>query len=125
MFLVFDLPYPPSVNHYWRTGQGRHYISAEGRSYRAAVQATVREAFPVSQPRPIDGPVSLRVEVFPPDRRRRDLDNVLKALLDALTFAGVWTDDSLVADLRIWRGGQAPGGKCRVTIAPLAEEKTA
>ena len=36
----FTLPWPPSVNHYWRTPHrgplaGRTMISAEGRTYRS------------------------------------------------------------------------------------------
>ncbi|NBW23084.1 MAG: RusA family crossover junction endodeoxyribonuclease, partial [Caulobacteraceae bacterium] len=42
-------------------------------------------------------------EAFPPDKRKRDLDNVLKSLLDALTHANVWDDDSQIDDLRIYR----------------------
>jgi Holliday junction resolvase RusA-like endonuclease len=33
---------------------------------------------------------------FPPDARRRDIDNYNKALFDALTHAGIWEDDSQV-----------------------------
>ena len=32
--------------------------------------------------------------LYPPDARRRDIDNYNKALCDALTHAGVWEDDS-------------------------------
>ena len=36
------------------------------------------------------------MDAFPPDRRRRDLDNLLKPALDALQHAGVYEDDSQV-----------------------------
>ena len=32
-----------------------------------------------------------------------DLDNVVKVVMDALTFAGVWTDDSKVVGLSIYK----------------------
>ena len=35
--IELTFPWPPSVNKYWRTFQGRMIISAEGRSYRKAV----------------------------------------------------------------------------------------
>ena len=35
--ITLTMPWPPSVNKYWRTFQGRMIISAEGRSYRKAV----------------------------------------------------------------------------------------
>lgn len=40
-----------------------------------------------------------------PDNRRRDLDNLLKAALDAIVKAGLLVDDSQVVDLRIYRAG--------------------
>jgi Holliday junction resolvase RusA-like endonuclease len=43
------------------------------------------------------------VEVYVPDRRKRDLDNLHKGILDSLTHAGVWGDDSQIDDLRIYR----------------------
>jgi crossover junction endodeoxyribonuclease RusA len=41
--------------------------------------------------------------VFPPDKRKRDIDNLLKSLLDSLTHAKVWKDDNQISDLRIYR----------------------
>ncbi len=38
----------------------------------------------------------MRIEIHPPDDRRRDCDNVQKAVIDALQHAGVFWDDSQV-----------------------------
>ena len=35
--LAIKLPWPPSVNHYWRKGPKGMYISDEGKNYRATV----------------------------------------------------------------------------------------
>jgi crossover junction endodeoxyribonuclease RusA len=43
------------------------------------------------------------VEAFPPDARRRGLDNLLKAPLDGLQHAGVVVDDSQFDALSIKR----------------------
>jgi crossover junction endodeoxyribonuclease RusA len=64
----------------------------------------------------IDFPVSLSVVLFPPDKRKRDVDNYLKGLLDALTHAEVWTDDSLVDQLAVYRGAVIPGGQVFIKI---------
>lgn len=47
----------------------------------------------------------LRVEisVTPPDRRRRDLDNLLKAVLDSMQAAAVYYDDSQIDELLVIR----------------------
>lgn len=112
------LPWPPSVNRYWRhptKGRlaGLHLISEEGRTYREAVALQVRAQH--GTPEQIAHPMAVDIEVFMPDRRRRDLDNLLKALLDSLTYAGVWADDSLIHDLRI-RRAPAIGGIVKIEI---------
>jgi crossover junction endodeoxyribonuclease RusA len=118
MTISITLPFPPSTNTYWRhptKGKlaGRHLISEKGREYRLAVQRLVGQRAPLS------GRLAVSIEAYMPDRRRRDLDNLLKGLLDALTHAGVWVDDNQVDDLRIYR---APiiGGMVKVHIAPVA-----
>lgn len=94
------LPWPPSVNHYWRHGKNGHYISSEGRAYREQVNylcSLVRGKF-----EPLDR-LQVTIEAYPPDRRKRDLDNLLKSLLDSLQHAGVYADDSQIDHLSITR----------------------
>ena len=57
--------------------------------------------------------------VYPPDRRKRDIDGYLKALLDSLTHAGVWLDDEQVDSIYITRGEVVKGGKAVVEILPM------
>ena len=108
------LPFPPSVNHYWRRVNGRVYISRRGQAFRASV-CTILAAQRV---RPIRGRLALVVYVYPPDERRRDLDNVLKALLDALEHGGAYADDSQICDLYVHRGPVTPGGEVWVQLVP-------
>lgn len=92
MDVELQLGYPPSLNRYYRHVRGMTLISREGRDYRAKVNAAVKaRAFPRFR-----GKVRMTAEFYPPDALRRDLDNVLKCLLDSLTKAGAWDDDSQV-----------------------------
>ena len=111
--ITLELPYPPSVNHYWRHFRGRTLISRGGRAFRDAVCAALAAA----QVRPLAGHLAVAVEVYPPDRRRRDIDNVQKALLDALEHGGAFRDDSQVVWLLTERAKVVPGGKTVVRIA--------
>ena len=112
MIAPITLPWPPSVNRYYRNVAGVTKISAEGRAYRAAVVNLLTESR--SSPH-ITGPVAVEIEAHMPDKRRRDLDNLLKGLLDSLTHAGVWLDDSQVVDLRI-RKAPTIGGMVKVWV---------
>ena len=111
------LPWPPSVNKLWRhvmIGKSvRTIVSREGRDYKAAVKlACMKQDAPVG----LDYPLAVLIKLEPPDRRRRDIDNALKALLDSLTASRVWTDDSQIDDLRVFRAGVIEGGRATVEI---------
>ena len=58
---------------------------------------------------PIDSLVRLLCLFFSPDKRKRDLGNLDKCLLDALTKAGVWEHDYLVDDQRFRRARHEDG----------------
>jgi len=118
--LTVELPYPPSINHYWRRVGPRTLISRQGRKFRQDVEDAVRRGKGLLGKVPMQGNLAVEVVLHPPDRRRRDLDNTLKALLDALQHAGVYDDDSQIAQLLAQRGEPRPGGLAIVRIGPLA-----
>jgi len=91
------LPWPPTVNNYYSHTRNGVYISKKGRLYSLAVAEAVNEQ--LSGLDTLLSPLQLEVVLYPPDRRKRDLDNHMKALQDALTKAEVWEDDSLIDQL--------------------------
>ena len=120
--MILTLPYPPSANHYWRRNGHRYFISQAGVAFRAHVRqvmATWQSAN--ANWLALTGPVSMTVALIPGDRRRRDIDNVLKPLLDALTHGGAWADDSQVKRLIVAMADPEPKqGRCIVTIDGLS-----
>ena len=117
-----ELPYPPSVNHYYRHVGPRVLISRDGRRYRelivAKLKAEMAETFV--------GPVDLHIELYPPDNRRRDVDNCLKCLLDAFTHGGLYEDDSLIRRLTVIKQEPMPSsGMAYVRIQPWNNDRTA
>jgi crossover junction endodeoxyribonuclease RusA len=107
-----ELPYPPSINHYYRKVGPRTLISREGRRFREEVTSVLAAL----NLRPMTGPLEVQIDVYPPDRRRRDIDNVQKALLDALEHGGAYQDDSQIVRLAIEKHDPAPGGRTLVRI---------
>lgn len=69
--------------------------------------------------------LSVSIQLWPPDKRRRDIDNVLKALLDALEAANVFADDGQIDNLSISRKGTRKGGGCVVSVLPQVDERWA
>ena len=101
------LPFPPSLNHYWRKDRNGMHISDEGRKYVAIIQQlallngrgdTERYLRVYRTPEPKQR-LKVRAVFYCPDNARRDLDNMFKVIFDCLTKAKVWADDSQVFDL--------------------------
>ena len=112
---MMTLPFPPTVNTYYRTVNGRMLISREGREYR---QAVAELAASENWPKFGSERVSVSIEAWMPDKRRRDLDNLAKPTCDALQRAGLFPDDSQIDDLRILRvAGLA--GVCNVSVEEI------
>ena len=111
--IEFVLPYPPTVNTYWRRHGNTYFISEAGKRYRRDVALIVRQQWLKLN---LSGRLAIKIIAEPPDKRRRDLDNILKAPLDALTHAGVWQDDGQIVDLRITKQVSVKPGKLQVWI---------
>ncbi|MEI7341408.1 RusA family crossover junction endodeoxyribonuclease [Pectobacterium brasiliense] len=119
--MKLTLPFPPSVNTYWRSPSsgplaGRHLVSAKGRAFRTQAIACVLEQLH-RKPKAITTLVAVTITFYPPDRRTRDMDNYLKAPLDALTHAGVWADDSQIKRMLLEWGPVMKGGKAEIVIS--------
>jgi crossover junction endodeoxyribonuclease RusA len=108
------LDFPPSTNTYYRMVNNRMLISEKGRKYRQNVLTACMcqlKRFPK-----LSGRLSVRIIATTPDKRRRDLDNLLKATLDSLQHAGIYLDDSQIDDLSIIRSAVDKPGWLDITI---------
>ena len=116
----FELPWPPSVNHYYRHVGPRVLISRDGRRYREAIVAKLRQ----EGVRTYRGAVDVTIELYPPDGRRRDVDNSLKCLLDSLTHAGLYGDDSQIIRLTVTKQDpMPPEGMAYIRVQEWKDDK--
>ena len=113
--IELNLPYPPSVNHYWGQMGNRRFVGKAGVLFRQEVKImALKRTQSLYNER-----LSVKVYLHPPDKRKRDIDNVLKSLLDAMEHANVYENDSQIDKLCITRMEVAAGGYCEVTISQL------
>lgn len=102
------LPLPPSLNRLYRTVKrksktGKTYYglrkTEEGRMYSLEVLCSaVAQDVPIEAIKQVAGMVNWKVDmqVFFPDKRRRDLDNVEKELFDSLAKVLGFDDKQIV-----------------------------
>ena len=113
MIVTFNMPYPPSVNHYYvRTKKGMA-IGKRGKLYRRYVilkLSHLKESFTKDQR------LSIVINVYPPDKRKRDLDNLTKCSLDSLQHAKVFVDDGQLDSITVIRREPVEHGKLSVWI---------
>ena len=111
------LPFPPSVNNLFAQNRktGRRFPTKRYRAWRKEAALSILASRGPSFGRE---PVDVLIVLTPPDARKRDLDNHTKALIDALTDAQVFADDSQIERLEVrWaHAGEPPGAV--VLVAP-------
>jgi crossover junction endodeoxyribonuclease RusA len=114
VFYEFEVPFPPSVNGLYRVFKGRTIVSKQCREYKKTVIAIMTELGLANKN--IDDRLRLYLELHAPTKRKYDLDNRLKVLLDALQASGFITDDEQIDSLHVERGVIMSGGKTIVRM---------
>lgn len=132
MELCLELPYPPSVNSYKKVG--RIVKTKTGKLYQQRKNTCHTEKFyfdvyilskkikPSEWGKFDDSSTfSLSIYVYPPDNKKRDLDNILKVLLDSLVRAHIIPDDSQVCVLYVEKRSIIEHGKVIVRIQEIVQ----
>lgn len=107
---------PPSTNHlYRRTSRGVSLLE----SVRQAKDAIAWEARSQFHGEPLAGPLVVTIDLYWPDRRKHDVDNV-KAMLDALNGI-VWEDDGQIVSLHTRKHFDKDQPRAVMTVTPSTE----
>jgi len=121
--MEFDLPMPPSVNSLYTnvSGIGRVKTKLYRKWITEASWMLVTQRNQRGRHKRVEGRVSVTVKAMRP-QRVRDLDNILKAIMDLLKSTQTIRDDSQVVEIKArWVDEGVP---CSVLIC-AAEEETA
>jgi crossover junction endodeoxyribonuclease RusA len=116
------LPWPPSVNGYWRRNTHVTYISKEGKAYQRDAEDALIAEYPDGFPH-LKGRLALTVELARRDRRKYDIDNHVKALQDVLE-GRLYEDDAQIDALFVRRlpVDETGQGYCDVTVTVIEPE---
>lgn len=88
--MTFFIPgTPPTVNTYWRRNGNVYFISQKGKQY-------AKDFAYCSPKQSVDGAVEVQITWTRPDKRRRDIDNISKVILDCLEKTKILKDDTQV-----------------------------
>jgi len=125
-----SLPWPPSVNHYWisRCGKSKtgkpivlKCVGKRGKEFREEVDSIVRSL----GAEPLTGRLILDIALYPPTKRKFDIDNYLKATLDALQHAGLFEDDEQIDCITVKKyvDQVVPGGQVLMIVREKHEQE--
>ena len=96
------IPFPPTLNHNIGRRGGRYFQSGEYKNFLSQVGWIWLKTVPRDWSK--ESRYSVVVELIYNTRRRYDVDNRIKPILDALTHAGTWNDDAQVDEILVVRG---------------------
>ena len=111
---TITLPYPQSLNTLYRFYRGHMILTKEGHTYKKTIGWMYKAAKLPKHPKGKD--IAVLMNVWVPDKRRRDIMNLEKIVSDGLSGVA-YDDDSQIVDYRIVKRGMLEGGKIELTIA--------
>lgn len=110
----FEMPWPPTVNHWHQPCGNRIIKGAKAREYESKAVAYLKSLNLNRESLSSDLRVSLTL--YPPTLARYDIDNRTKGVFDSLSAAGFWIDDCQVVSLTIKKAEKIKFGKVTVEV---------
>jgi crossover junction endodeoxyribonuclease RusA len=116
--LRWRLTYPPTTtNHMYVSVGHRRVLKAIAREWRDSIIARLRDG---GAPTPPPGLLSIRIDLYPPDARKRDVDGPIKLAIDACA-AALGFDDYRITLLTVRRHQPTRAARLEVELATDTE----
>ena len=101
--MTITIPGKPQPKQRARRGKGgRWYTPKETKAFESSVGAYAWHGVCQQKWWDLDGRFAVELDIYFPDKRRRDIDNVAKSVLDGCNGI-LWDDDSQVVELVLKR----------------------
>jgi len=114
-----ELPFPPSTNNLFANAGKRRIKTAAYSAWLDLASIGIKDSHRLNL-----GPYSLHICLRRPDKRRRDLGNLEKAVSDLLVANGVIQDDSLSQRITLQWDDDLPA-ECVVIVQEAQEAMAA
>lgn len=111
----FDMPWPPTVNHWHQPCKGRIIKGAKAREYTKKAVEHIKGLGLSGEM--LTNQIKILMVLHPPTNARYDIDNRTKGVFDALSEAKFWADDSQVVDLQIKKKEKVKDGMVRIYLS--------
>ncbi|AUR92829.1 endodeoxyribonuclease [Vibrio phage 1.177.O._10N.286.45.E10] len=119
----FTMPWPPTMNHYHqpvRMEKGVRIIKGQkAKQYAKEMESYLESIGLMNEMIPEEQKLSVHITLNPPTLARYDVDNRSKGVLDALSNANFYADDSQIHSLTVIKGEKSPPGNVVVKVTKL------
>ena len=110
---------PISVNCMYRTYKGRVILSKRGREYKSETKKYIDQYInSMDNFEPIEGHVQLTIDIHFRDKRKRDLDNFGKSVIDSIK-GRLCGDDDLIYELTVRKHMKSEDNKTVIEISKM------
>lgn len=114
--IKFDLPYPVncSINHLYNRTKNGCFVNKTAKKYKDNVYYLLHNFKKFGSQN-----VQLEIIIHPPDKRKRDLDNILKIVFDSLEFSKIIENDFQIVELCVKKKEVIKNGILKITISEI------
>ena len=109
---------PPSVNSLWVNKPNGRYKSKKGKIFEETARNELKKQF---RYKPLANGLKVHISLYFKDKRKRDIDNYNKAILDSMTEI-VYEDDSQIEELNVKKLVGCGFDKVEIEVEELENE---